>query len=95
MKKQDIKDKFSELFPKYKETTAYSKLAVWIAECDESLFDRASDAAEEAKYHTVRYGRGFYTTCHHKDLGEIVGWEASRYPKAAATVAFAIKLAEQ
>lgn len=95
MKKQEIKNKFLEFYPKYKENVAYTKLANWLADMDTTLFDKAGEAAENASYNTKKYTSGFVTTCISKELGQLVSWEASRYPKAAAVVGFAILLCRE
>lgn len=90
--KREIKTKFCEFYPKYKEGAAYTKLANWIAQQDELLFDTAAEVAESSTYTTKKYGRGWVTICSSAEHGQLVPWEASRYPKAAALVGFAMVL---
>ena len=59
------------------------------------LFDKVNERAEETRFNVRNYGRGnFFCYPIHKELKSSEPWPASRYPKSALCVQFAMEMGE-
>jgi hypothetical protein len=92
MSKNEFRVFLAKMMGAKSELAVYTIGAQWLAKNRPALFDIASELAENSLTHTIKYRDGFVTTCWHTMKGEIPAWEASRYPKAAKTVHFALKV---